>query len=57
MLAEGVIREKMGFNPQTLREVLQACQQQGCVANNLDLDVVMIVCALPSARLFNWLMV
>ena len=35
MLAEGVIREKMGFNPQTLREVLQACQQQGCVANNL----------------------
>lgn len=43
MLAEGVIREKMGFNPQTLREVLQACQQQGCVANNLDLDVVMII--------------
>ncbi len=42
MLAEGVIREKMGFNPQTLREVLQACQQ-GCVANNLDLDVVMII--------------
>ncbi len=43
MLAEGVIREKMGFNPQTLREVLQACLQQGCIANNLDLDVVMII--------------
>ncbi len=57
MLAEGVIREKMGFNPQTLREVLQACQQQGCVANNLDLDVVMIIIdGAFSGIVQNWLM-
>lgn len=43
MLSEAVIREKMGFNPQMLREVLLACQKQGTVANNLDLEVVMIV--------------
>ena len=57
MLAEGVIREKMGFNPQNLREVLQACQQQGCVANNLDLDVVMIIIdGAFSGIVQNWLM-
>ncbi|CAM6307787.1 Acref/envcd operon repressor (TetR-family transcriptional regulator) [Escherichia coli] len=57
MLAEGVIREKMGFNPQTLREVLQACQQQGCIANNLDLDVVMIIIdGAFSGIVQNWLM-
>lgn len=57
MLAEGVIREKMGFNPQTLREVLQECQQQGCVANNLDLDVVMIIIdGAFSGIVQNWLM-
>ena len=57
MLAEVVIREKMGFNPQTLREVLQACQQQGCVANNLDLDVVMIIIdGAFSGIVQNWLM-
>ncbi|GCY02853.1 transcriptional regulator [Escherichia coli] len=57
MLAEGVIREKMGFNPQTPREVLQACQQQGCVANNLDLDVVMIIIdGAFSGIVQNWLM-
>ncbi|MBY7379871.1 acrEF/envCD operon transcriptional regulator [Escherichia marmotae] len=57
MLAEAVIREKMGFNPQILREILQACQQQGCVEHNLDLDVVMIIiegafCGIVK----NWLM-
>lgn len=57
MLAEGVIREKMGFNPQTLREVLQGCQQQGCIANNLDLDVVMIIIdGAFSGIVQNWLM-
>lgn len=57
MLAEGVIREKMGFNPQTLHEVLQACQQQGCIANNLDLDVVMIIIdGAFSGIVQNWLM-
>ncbi|WP_420899815.1 multidrug efflux transporter transcriptional repressor AcrS [Escherichia coli] len=57
MLAEAVIREKMGFNPQILREVLQACQQQGCVANNLDLDVVMIIIdGAFSGIVQNWLM-
>ncbi|HFL9331952.1 TPA: multidrug efflux transporter transcriptional repressor AcrS, partial [Escherichia coli] len=57
MLAEGVIREKMGFNPQTLREVLQACLQQGCIANNLDLDVVMIIIdGAFSGIVQNWLM-
>ncbi|MBE0750336.1 multidrug efflux transporter transcriptional repressor AcrS [Escherichia coli] len=57
MLAEGVIREKMGFNPQTLREVLQVCQQQGCIANNLDLDVVMIIIdGAFSGIVQNWLM-
>lgn len=48
---------KDGFNPQTLREVLQACQQQGCVANNLDLDVVMIIIdGAFSGIVQNWLM-
>ncbi|EOQ54907.1 MULTISPECIES: multidrug efflux transporter transcriptional repressor AcrS [Escherichia] len=57
MLAEAVIREKMGFNPQTLHEVLQSCQQQGCVANNLDLDVVMIIIdGAFSGIVQNWLM-
>ena len=57
MLAEAVIREKMGFNPQILREVLQACQQQGCVANNLDLDIVMIIIdGAFSGIVQNWLM-
>lgn len=47
----------MGFNPQTLREVLQACQRQGCVANNLDLDVVMIIIdGAFSGIVQNWLM-
>ncbi|HGY6085728.1 TPA: multidrug efflux transporter transcriptional repressor AcrS, partial [Escherichia coli] len=42
---------------QTLREVLQACQQQGCVANNLDLDVVMIIIdGAFSGIVQNWLM-
>ncbi|EON5672955.1 multidrug efflux transporter transcriptional repressor AcrS, partial [Escherichia coli] len=41
----------------TLREVLQACQQQGCVANNLDLDVVMIIIdGAFSGIVQNWLM-
>ncbi|EIM5933057.1 multidrug efflux transporter transcriptional repressor AcrS, partial [Escherichia coli] len=49
--------EKMGFNPQTLHEVLQACQQQGCIANNLDLDVVMIIIdGAFSGIVQNWLM-
>lgn len=43
MLSEAVIREKMGFNPQILREVLLACQKQGTLANNMDLEVAMIV--------------
>ncbi|EJA4781337.1 TPA: multidrug efflux transporter transcriptional repressor AcrS, partial [Escherichia coli] len=48
---------KMGFNPQTLHEVLQACQQQGCIANNLDLDVVMIIIdGAFSGIVQNWLM-
>ncbi len=39
------------------REVLQACQQQGCVANNLDLDVVMIIIdGAFSGIVQNWLM-
>ncbi|EMG7987127.1 multidrug efflux transporter transcriptional repressor AcrS, partial [Escherichia coli] len=47
----------MGFNPQTLHEVLQACQQQGCIANNLDLDVVMIIIdGAFSGIVQNWLM-
>ncbi len=47
----------MGFNPQTLREVLQGCQQQGCIANNLDLDVVMIIIdGAFSGIVQNWLM-
>ncbi|HCP4753069.1 TPA: multidrug efflux transporter transcriptional repressor AcrS, partial [Escherichia coli] len=37
--------------------VLQACQQQGCVANNLDLDVVMIIIdGAFSGIVQNWLM-
>ncbi|QLN20774.1 acrEF/envCD operon transcriptional regulator [Escherichia coli] len=57
MLAEAVIREKMGFNPQILREVLQACQQQGDIAKSLDLDVVMIVIdGAFSGIVQNWLM-
>ena len=35
----------------------QACQQQGCVANNLDLDVVMIIInGAFSGIVQNWLM-
>ncbi|RZN41317.1 acrEF/envCD operon transcriptional regulator [Escherichia sp. E2593] len=57
MLAEAVIREKMGFNPQILREVLQACQQQGDIAKSLDLDVVMIIIdGAFSGIVQNWLM-
>ncbi|TGB95720.1 acrEF/envCD operon transcriptional regulator [Escherichia sp. E3356] len=57
MLAEAVIREKMGFNPQILREVLQACQQQGSIAKSLDLDVVMIIIdGAFSGIVQNWLM-
>lgn len=57
MLEEAVIREKMGFNPQTLREVLQSCQQQGYVAKSLDLDVVMIIIdGAFSGIVQNWLM-
>ncbi|TBR71010.1 MULTISPECIES: acrEF/envCD operon transcriptional regulator [unclassified Escherichia] len=57
MLAEAVIREKMGFNPQILREVLQACQQQGDIAKSLDLDVVMIIIdGAFSGIVKNWLM-
>ncbi|CSH44175.1 DNA-binding transcriptional regulator EnvR [Shigella sonnei] len=36
---------------------MQACQQQGCVANNLDLDVVMIIIdGAFSGIVQNWLM-
>jgi TetR/AcrR family transcriptional repressor of acrEF/envCD operon len=36
---------------------LQACQQQGCIANNLDLDVVMIIIdGAFSGIVQNWLM-
>ena len=50
-------RQQALLNPQTLREVLQACQQQGCVANNLDLDVVMIIIdGAFSGIVQNWLM-
>ncbi len=57
MAAEGVKREKMCLNPQYLREVFQACQQQVCVANNLDLDVVMIIIdGAFSGIVQNWLM-
>ena len=38
-------------------EVVQACHQQGCVANNLDLDVVMIIInGAFSGIVQNWLM-
>ncbi|RZM88315.1 MULTISPECIES: acrEF/envCD operon transcriptional regulator [unclassified Escherichia] len=57
MLAEAVIREKMGFNPQILRGVLQECQQLGYVAKSLDLDVVMIIIdGAFSGIVQNWLM-
>ncbi|WDB93304.1 acrEF/envCD operon transcriptional regulator [Escherichia albertii] len=57
ILAEAVIREKMGFNLRILREVLQACQKQGYMANHLDLDVVTIVIdGAFSGIVKNWLM-
>ncbi|EGM8069113.1 acrEF/envCD operon transcriptional regulator [Escherichia albertii] len=57
ILAEAVIREKMGFNLRILREVLQACQKQGDMANHLDLDVVTIVIdGAFSGIVKNWLM-
>ncbi|BAT45266.1 acrEF/envCD operon transcriptional regulator [Escherichia albertii] len=57
ILAEAVIREKMGFNLRILREVLQACQKQGYMANHLDLDVVTIVIdGAFSGSVKNWLM-
>ena len=57
ILAETVIREKMGFNLRILREVLQACQKQGYMANHLDLDVVTIVIdGAFSGIVKNWLM-
>ncbi|HHB2152430.1 TPA: acrEF/envCD operon transcriptional regulator [Escherichia albertii] len=57
ILAEAVIREKMGFNLRILREVLQVCQKQGYMANHLDLDVVTIVIdGAFSGIVKNWLM-
>ncbi|EEW0112185.1 TPA: acrEF/envCD operon transcriptional regulator [Escherichia albertii] len=57
ILAEAVICEKMGFNLRILREVLQACQKQGYMANHLDLDVVTIVIdGAFSGIVKNWLM-
>ena len=53
-----ILYHKCEFNDEMLAEgVLQACQQQGCVANNLDLDVVMIIIdGAFSGIVQNWLM-
>ncbi|WP_282955624.1 TetR/AcrR family transcriptional regulator C-terminal domain-containing protein, partial [Escherichia coli] len=53
----GISKSQADSDRALLREVLQACQQQGCVANNLDLDVVMIIInGAFSGIVQNWLM-
>lgn len=43
MISEQEIREKMGFNLHTLRQTLQKSMAKGEIANQLDLDVMVIV--------------
>ncbi|MBZ9284462.1 TetR family transcriptional regulator [Escherichia coli] len=53
------LREKLIVGLQYIAKIprQQACQQQGCVANNLDLDVVMIIInGAFSGIVQNWLM-
>ncbi|WP_224688922.1 acrEF/envCD operon transcriptional regulator [Escherichia fergusonii] len=56
MISEQEIREKMGFNLHTLRQTLQKSMAKGEIANQLDLDVMVIVIyGAFSGIVKNWL--
>lgn len=56
MISEQEIREKMGFNLHTLRQTLQKSMVKGEIANQLDLDVMVIVIyGAFSGIVKNWL--
>ncbi|EHJ4093235.1 acrEF/envCD operon transcriptional regulator [Escherichia fergusonii] len=56
MISEQEIREKMGFNLHTLRQMLQKSMAKGEIANQLDLDVMVIVIyGAFSGIVKNWL--
>ncbi|MGM7049464.1 acrEF/envCD operon transcriptional regulator [Escherichia fergusonii] len=56
MISEQEIREKMGFNLHTLRQTLQKSMAKGESANQLDLDVMVIVIyGAFSGIVKNWL--
>ncbi|EGO8190911.1 acrEF/envCD operon transcriptional regulator [Escherichia fergusonii] len=56
MISEQEIREKMGFNLHTLRQALQKSMAKGEIANQLDLDVMVIVIyGAFSGIVKNWL--
>ncbi|MBA8225919.1 acrEF/envCD operon transcriptional regulator [Escherichia fergusonii] len=56
MISEQEIREKMGFNLHTLRQTLQKSMAKGEIANQLDLDVIVIVIyGAFSGIVKNWL--
>ncbi|KWV98271.1 acrEF/envCD operon transcriptional regulator [Escherichia fergusonii] len=56
MISEQEIREKMGFNLHTLRQTLQKSMAKGEIANQLDLDVMVIVIyGAFSGMVKNWL--
>ncbi|HCO8218236.1 acrEF/envCD operon transcriptional regulator [Escherichia fergusonii] len=56
MISEQEIREKMGFNLHTLRQTLQKSMAKGEIANQLDLEVMVIVIyGAFSGIVKNWL--
>lgn len=56
MISEQEIREKMGFNLHSLRQTLQKSMAKGEIANQLDLDVMVIVIyGAFSGIVKNWL--
>lgn len=56
MISEQEIREKMGLNLHTLRQTLQKSMAKGEIANQLDLDVMVIVIyGAFSGIVKNWL--
>ncbi|EPP0237961.1 acrEF/envCD operon transcriptional regulator [Escherichia fergusonii] len=56
MISEQEIREKMGFNLHTLRQTLQKSMAKGEIANQIDLDVMVIVIyGAFSGIVKNWL--
>lgn len=56
MISEQEIREKMGFNLHTLQQTLQKSMAKGEIANQLDLDVMVIVIyGAFSGIVKNWL--